>query len=462
MVRRIVIATLPISILLLLVATRTPGAIGRPSFRTPSSSCRQRAHDAAVASSANDEGGVNNVSGGSGGMGWGWSRGLSPRAEPPPTDIAASGEMSRKVDPLQRALQRIRHVGEGSKTVDETLQPLNDGGGMGDPKNIPVYLIQSVVVSEALARLGKIWDPSNVIVVVNLLVLAAWEAAKEDNEMTCFMRRNFLLHSGPDCFKPRQLLLHGFSHKDRDHAISNLSALAAMAPLVRRCMSKWSLFPFNFYVFSIYISSLFDDLVYCPLLKDDDVKTMRFLFWSFDVPKRRASLGASGAVSAVMTFCGLACPNEKYLKSTQEKEHNSMSVAAPMWMVASTAFLGDIIYPMTAKGKQSNIGYGSHIGGSLFGASVYIINRLWGNKLRGIAHKSAAFFMKLIPSKSITRNMKKSRKFCNEIATKFWIFIPLTFVKLAAHYLVIQPALCLAMGALLVLEHALEDGGIVE
>ncbi|KAL7548571.1 hypothetical protein ACHAWF_011854 [Thalassiosira exigua] len=303
----------------------------------------------------------------------------------------------------------------------------------GDPKNIPTYLVQAAVASEVLAKLGMVLDPTVVIAIVNLIVLEMWDEANEElktralfpgafknRKMYSFMTDNFLLHRDPDRFKPRQVLLHGFSHKDLDHFASNIFGLVATGPLVRRYMSDWSLFPYAyFYVFSIYMSSLFDSLVYGPLMKDDEPRAKRFLFFRFVVP--RVSLGASGALSAIMTFCGLAYPNEKIVMgptSEADQKKSERSLAEPMWYIATTAFLSDILLPMTKEGKRSNIGHGAHIGGSLFGASVFVVNRLWGMKLREFVHKSSAFLMKLIPTR-VVRNIKKARNICRGIATGF-------------------------------------------
>lgn len=125
-------------------------------------------------------------------------------------------------------------------------------------------------------------------------------------------------------------------------------------------------------------------------------KSKQSLFWRF-VPKRSASLGASGAVSAIITFCGLTCPTEKIVSDDQSNQ----SEAEPLWTVASTAFLSDIILPLKANGKQSNIGHGAHIGGSLFGSTVYVINRLWGAKIHNFVRKSAVFFKNLVPAKVV-------------------------------------------------------------
>ena len=63
----------------------------------------------------------------------------------------------------------------------------------------------------------------------------------------------------------------------------------------------------------------------------------------------------------------------------------------PMWAIALSAFLSDVLTPLTAN-RKSNIGYGCHIGGSLFGATVYVFNRFCGAKLQKCVKQSVSFF----------------------------------------------------------------------
>ena len=144
--------------------------------------------------------------------------------------------------------------------------------------------------------------------------------AREDPQLLRFMTDNFRLHQLPSKnFRPRQVLLHGFSHIDEAHIVANLTCLLATGPLVRK-YTDWSAFSYtSFFVSSLYISSLFNEVVYLTLTKTNGPKSNRRLF------RRclgKASLGASGAVSAVITFCGLACPHEKIELEKFEKKRS--------------------------------------------------------------------------------------------------------------------------------------------
>ena len=122
------------------------------------------------------------------------------------------------------------------------------------------------------------------------------------------------------------------------------------------------------------------------------------------------SLGASGAVSAILAFCGLSCPTEKM----SSKQWNNGSDAVPLWTVATYAFLSDIILPLKSNGKRSNAGHGAHIGGGIFGATVYVVDRLWAGKLHEVACRSAVLLRKPVPvqMKVIASSL---RKLCHSV-----------------------------------------------
>ena len=217
---------------------------------------------------------------------------------------------------------------------------------------------------------------------------------------------NFLLYRDPSRrFKPRQVLLHGFSHISADHITSNLASLLAVGPLVCK-YTNWSVVSYSsFYIASIYASSLFNEVVYHPLMKKYGPKTKQRMLSS-------GSLGASGAVCAILAFCGLSCPTEKMAVPTK-KWYNG-SDAVPLWTVATHAFLSDIILPLKSNRKRSNIGHGAHIGGGIFGATVYVVDRLWGAKLHEVACRSALLLRKPVPvqMKVIASSL---RKLCHSV-----------------------------------------------
>ncbi len=309
---------------------------------------------------------------------------------------------SRQVKQLP--LRRLQDIPEYVKNYGYSSQ-------IEDHKNMPIYFTHATLASLSLAMLSKWWDPTYTITAINALIWFGWQMANEDHQLLRFMTENFLLHKDPSkSFKPRQVLLHGFSHIRDAHINSNLGCLLSVGPLVRR-YTTWSAFSYtSFYIASLYASSLFNEVVYVPLMKTYGPKSKESFFSRF-LPKQSVSLGASGAVSAVITLCGLTCPNEQI--GIEEDQSSDDSKAKPMWIIALSAFLSDIIIPLTEEGKHSNVGHGFHIGGSVFGATVFVINRLWGAKLHKLVLKSNSFIKKLIPKpiRNISRRVRQL--YCN-------------------------------------------------
>ncbi len=294
--------------------------------------------------------------------------------------------------------------------IPEYVKNYGYGRRIEDNKNMPIYFTHATLASLVLTILSKWWDPTYTITAMNALIWLGWQMAHEDDLLLSFMHDNFLLHRDPSKrFKPRQVLLHGFSHIGDAHVSANLGCLLSIGPLIRK-YTKWSAFSYaSFYVASLYVSSLFNEVVYIPLMNKYGPKSKKSFFRRF-VPKQSASLGASGAVSAVITFCGLTCPNEKFCYVEEDDQSSGEeSKAAPLWIVALSAFLSDIILPLTAEGETSNISHGAHIGGSVFGATIFIFNRLWGAKLNRLLLKSTSCVKNLIPKpiRNISRRLRQ-------------------------------------------------------
>lgn len=145
-------------------------------------------------------------------------------------------------------------------------------------------------------------EPSRILVGVNLCVHAAWQLANPQKRQNLFrfMRRHFVLKSN-DLKNQRvhTILLSGFSHRARDHLASNMSALLLLGPKLSKLLGN-RLYSY-FYFTSIYAGDLYNQLFY----NSKNIKT-RFLVWQFDIPS--ASLGASGAVSALLCYYCLQYP----------------------------------------------------------------------------------------------------------------------------------------------------------
>ena len=104
---------------------------------------------------------------------------------------------------------------------------------------------------------------------INIGVFLTWfvtTTLKNNVRLRNFMTRNFLLRGDDirkkDTRRIHRILLSGFSHIEFDHLENNLSLLDLFGPVVERSMGKRN-FAY-FYVCSLYVSSLFDELVYGP------------------------------------------------------------------------------------------------------------------------------------------------------------------------------------------------------
>lgn len=135
---------------------------------------------------------------------------------------------SRQVKQLPLPLHRIR-------SIPEYVNNYGYGSQIEDHKNISIYFTHATIASLFLTMLSKWWDPTYTITAINALIWFGWQMAEEDHLLQSFMTDNFLLHKDPSKnFKPRQVLLHGFSHIRDAHINSNLGCLLSVGPLVRR------------------------------------------------------------------------------------------------------------------------------------------------------------------------------------------------------------------------------------
>lgn len=137
-----------------------------------------------------------------------------------------------------------------------------------------------------------------------------------------------------------------FSHVSLDHFLSNMSVLRAFVSGVVRDLGCRR-FAY-FYIASAYASKLFDGFIF-----------------SRSIQQPGHSLGASGVLSAVVTFRCLTYPHSTFLFGKLE-----LSLEAPL--AAFVWALDDALLLDSGDG----IGHGAHLGGALFGAITYSIRML--------------------------------------------------------------------------------------
>jgi membrane associated rhomboid family serine protease len=224
--------------------------------------------------------------------------------------------------------------------------------------------IEYALVTQTITSLAEfcLLSCSDVIVVANALIWFAWQVGD-----TSWMFRHFVMHHKGTRCRQYGMLTSAFSHSDVAHLVGNMASLLTFAPKIEQRMGNRK-FSF-FYVTSIYASELFDALVYRPRFQKQGII-------SRVLDLKPGSLGASGAISALIGYYACSFPNDQFtLKDFSEEP-------IPAWTVALTMFLVDILAL-----SGPNVGYGAHIGGFLFGASYVAINRLFGAEIKAIWFK---------------------------------------------------------------------------
>lgn len=214
-----------------------------------------------------------------------------------------------------------------------------------------------------------------VILGINLAIYVAWQVAslpEHRRTLMPFLNRHFV-SSYKDGLTPQRLhskLLSGYSHLDGEHLASNMLGLILFAPKLSKSFGRRR-FSY-FYVASIFASELFDQVIYRPRFQKP--KQLRFLFWKITIPID--SLGASGAISALLMYSCLKHPFERFDVSKLAGLDEKFEV--PGFVLALLSVAGDL---WSGKGASS-IGHGAHLGGYLFGACAYCWNAVWTKRAR--------------------------------------------------------------------------------
>ena len=239
-------------------------------------------------------------------------------------------------------------------------------------------LFEIVAASEGtvLAASYTKQKPTKILVAINLFVNALWQCGAHDAELFRFMDRHFIRYSHNWKEKMHTILLSGFSHQSKTHLASNMAALQLVGPKV--CKRLGSRNFSYFYVTALYAADLFDAVLYSPKFAP---RTKKFLFF---FTLRVGSLGASGAIAAILTYYCLKFPKERVdvskLFSISEETRKegekpsgkvSKSVRLPAWIVWLAVVLSDLLPE-----QDSNVANGAHLGGHIFGAIVYIIGQM--------------------------------------------------------------------------------------
>lgn len=230
-------------------------------------------------------------------------------------------------------------------------------------RNVVTFLVASEGLSQT-ARLSSLIpgdkEPganelaTNVLFGLNAIVFSVWGAIQFFECLNGFdwMVSHFLLPGDTRNQRktPHTIATSAFSHIDLDHFFSNMAALRTFVPDVVDVLGCRS-FAY-FYVASAYASTFFDKLIF-----------------SRSVREPRYSLGASGVLSAVMTFHCLSFSRRSFPVGERTLP---APLAALVWALNDALRLC----------RDDRIGHGAHLGGALFGALIYVVRMLVREKSR--------------------------------------------------------------------------------
>jgi membrane associated rhomboid family serine protease len=187
----------------------------------------------------------------------------------------------------------------------------------------------------------------NIIIALNILVFLMWIQLGPKHEN--FMLDNFLI-SWDTLREGRYWALIGsaFSHNMLWHLFLNMFVFLNFGIVIEQTLG--SLRFLLFYLFACTISSLSHSVICAFILHQPEL----------------LALGASGAVSAVILLFALFYP--------QHKVYFFGFIPLPaIWAVVVINGLDFLGLVSQAKGTNSPIGYGAHLGGAFSGLIYYLI-----------------------------------------------------------------------------------------
>ena len=232
-------------------------------------------------------------------------------------------------------------------------------------RNILTFLVASEGLAQSVRMSSLVQDDKDakdyeyatpILCGLNAIVLLAWNVTGflQSHNWYNWMASHFLLPSDKSSrrMRPHTIVTAAFSHIDLDHFSSNMAALCVFVPdVVRELGCRRFAY---FYISSAYASTIFDSVFFSRYLRTRN---------------NSCSLGASGVLSAVMTFHCLSFPEKIF-------EFSGVALSAP---------LGAVVWALNDAlrlGSDDKIGHGAHLGGALFGAIVYAVQMLLQSKSR--------------------------------------------------------------------------------
>jgi len=228
-------------------------------------------------------------------------------------------------------------------------------------------------LSVLLSTLGKAFL-MDTIVITNGIIYILWLLANKFHQLEAFMEKYFVLQFD---FRKRRtnvisIIGHGFSHMTHTHLASNMAALTMFSPLAISTLGHLGFI-------QLYSGGLvFSTLASCiwPTVSEH---------LGVDESNVECSVGASGAISAVITFVCLMYRDHSttiytpdWLKIFLHREDMNvpLGLAGLLWLITDLFGLFRLTeyFEETSDEEKKNIGYSSHIGGSIFGILFYCLH----------------------------------------------------------------------------------------
>lgn len=145
------------------------------------------------------------------------------------------------------------------------------------------------------------------------------------------------------------LVTSAFAHASMDHLLFNMLGLWMFCPSVAVGLGSAAFL-------QVYLAGS----IGCDIFS---------LFWNRNADPRRASLGASGALCAIMSFTACLAPKSTVLLYG--------IIPMPLWGCVAGIFLYDL-YGSQRRTGSSSTDFAGHIGGTLTGVGLYLIRHRLG------------------------------------------------------------------------------------
>jgi membrane associated rhomboid family serine protease len=185
------------------------------------------------------------------------------------------------------------------------------------------------------------------LVVINLLVFLVWQVSLRSPQLYDFMRYNFVI-SIAHLLDGRvwTLVTAAVSQMDLVHLLFNMMVLYSFGPVIERLLGS------RRFVWFYLGAAAFSSLCHC-------ITTV--LLQRGAVP----ALGASGVMTGLLLIFALLFPRQTIL---------IFGVIPVPALIGVLGFVGLDIWGLVAQsqGHGLPIGHGAHLGGTLFGALIYV------------------------------------------------------------------------------------------